>query len=409
MDHELRTLDPAELPAAVRAHGAAFGHHPTDEDVECARLLFDPDRSLAAFDGGEVVATAGAMPLQLSLPGGTAVPAAGVTDVGVVPTHRRRGLLTAIMDRQLTDVAGRGEAVAVLITSETAIYGRFGYGLASSTTSWRLATEGSALTRPPSAAGQVRLVGAGEAAAVLPDVHDRTRRHRPGAVSRPPGWWRRWFRDRERDRDGASARFYAVHEGPDGRPGGYAAYRVGGGWEHGLAAKDVTVADLHATGAEVEAALWRFLLDLDLVVAVQASRRPVDEALRWRLADPRRLVVTEVVDDLWLRLLDVPTALAARRYGTEDRLVVELTDAFRPANGGRYLVEGGPAGAVCARTGAGPDLAMTVADLGTLYLGGVPATVLAAAGRVVEHRPGALARADAFLGTAPAPWCGTFF
>ncbi len=157
------------------------------------------------------------------------------------------------------------------------------------------------------------------------------------------------------------------------------------------------------------AGLWRYCLDLDLIGAVQLAGRPVDEPLRWLLADPRRLRTAKVTDGLWVRLLDLPAALAARRYAAPGAVVVEVTDRLRPANDGRFLLEGGPDGADCRPTGREPDLLCDVADLGAAYLGGVKLASLARAGRVLEQAPGALARADAMFATDPAPWCTTGF
>jgi predicted acetyltransferase len=160
---------------------------------------------------------------------------------------------------------------------------------------------------------------------------------------------------------------------------------------------------------QADAALWRYILSLDLAGTIQLHARPVDDPGRWRLADPRRLRTTHVGDHLWVRLLDLPASLAARRYATDGRLVLEVTDALRPRNQGRFLLEGGPDGASCEPTGADADLALDVADLGAAYVGGVRPTVLARAGRVVELRPGALRRADAMLASDPAPLCTTHF
>jgi predicted acetyltransferase len=410
VDLELRPLTDDEYPAWSRTIIRAFGGQPTTQELEDWRLVFERDRSLAVFDEGEVVATAGAMSFDLTLPGGTEAPAAGVTAVSVRTTHRRRGLLRALMDRQLDDVAARGEPLAVLTASESVIYGRFGYGLASTNSWWSLDKPGTELARRPEVLGRLRVVEADEAARALPHVYERARRRHPGALSRSAGYWQRWLLDRESWRQGASARFYVLHHDTAGAPDGYVAYRAKEGeWGHGLADGTVIIEELVALDDEVEAALWQHVLDIDLVRHVRASARPVDEPLRWRLADPRRLKTEEVIDHLWLRVLDVAAALSARRYGTDARLVVEVDDPFRPAGEGRYAVDGGTDGASCARTQESPDLVLGVHDLGALYLGGVSPTTLARAGRVEERRPGALRVADAFFASPTAPWCNTPF
>jgi len=314
------------------------------------------------------------------------------------------------MERQLDDVAARGEALAVLTASESLIYGRFGYGLASTNAWCRLDTAGTELARRPEPGGRLRQVEHDEAARSIPVVYDRARTRHPGALSRNARYWQRWFLDREVWRQGASARFYVLHHDAAGEPDGYLAYRAKEGeWGHGLADGTVIVEELDAVDDEVEAALWQHALDIDLVRHVRADARPVDEPLRWRLADPRRLQTSALFDHLWVRLLDVPAALSARRYETDDRLVVDVRDPFRPAGEGRYLVEGGPDGASCQRTGQDADLVLGITELGSLYLGGVSATTLARAGRVQERRGGALRAADAFFASTPAPWCCTPF
>jgi predicted acetyltransferase len=410
VDLELRPIADEEYPAWSRTIERAFGAQPSNQEVEDWRLVFERDRSLAVFDGREIVATTGAVSFDLTLPGGTVTPVAGVTAVAVRTTHRRRGLLRALMERQLDDVAARGEAVAVLTASESVIYGRFGYGLASSNAWCRIDTAGTELARAPEAGGRLRQVEADAAARDIPAVYDRARTRHPGALSRSPRYWQRWFLDREPWRQGASARFYVLHHDAGGTADGYVAYRAKeGDWGHGLADGTVIVEELDAVDDEVEAALWQYLLDIDLVRHVRAEARPVDEPLRWRLADPRRLQTSAVYDHLWLRVLDVPAALSARRYPVEGRLVLEVRDPFRPAGEGRYVVEGGLAGAACRPTGEAPDLALGMPELGALYLGGVSATTLARAGRLEERTAGAVRVADAFFASSPAPWCCTPF
>jgi len=410
VDLELRPVTDDEYPAWSRTIIRAFGGQPSAQEIEDWRLVFERDRSLAVFDEGEVVATTGAVSFDLTLPGGTEAPAAGVTAVSVRTTHRRRGLLRALMDRQLDDVAARGEALAVLTASESVIYGRFGYGLASTNSWWSLDTAGTEIARRSEAGGRLRVVEADEAARAVPHVYELARRRHPGALSRSANYWQRWFLDREIWRQGASARFFVLHHDAAGAVDGYVAYRAKeGDWGHGLADGTVIVEELDALDDEVEAALWQHVLSIDLVRHVKASARPVDEPLRWRLADPRRLKTEEVIDHLWLRVLDVPAALSARRYGIDTRLVLEVDDPFRPAAEGRYVVDGGRDGATCTRTQESPDLVLGVHDLGALYLGGVSPTTLARARRVEERRPGALQVADAFFASPTAPWCNTPF
>jgi predicted acetyltransferase len=385
---ELRPVTEEEFPDYVRVVGRHFGDHVGDQDIGWARSQMDLDRTIAVWDEGSAVATASAWSFDLTVPGGAQLPTAGVTFVGVVPTHRRRGLLRRMMRHQLDDVAARGEPLAALTASESVIYGRFGYGVASVKREWTLRTEGTVLARPSTASGRIRLVDRDEARKLLPDVHAAAIWRIPGAVTRSAAAWDSWFHDPADERRGASALFFAVHDG-----GGYVAWRRDG--EEAL-----VVHELHAADDEVEAALWELVLSIDLVREVRARRRPVDERLPWRLADPRRLVVTKEVDDLYVRVVDVAAALSARTYGTDDEVVLELSDDFLPANEGRWAVSG----AGCTRTSAPADLALTAMDLGSLSLGGVSPSLLARAGRVEELRPGALRTADALFRSPVAPW-----
>ena len=409
MDVELRAATADEYPTYQRVVETTFGHHPTDEEIELGRHVFEPERSILAVDGGDIVATAGAYSFDLTLPGGTAVPVAGVSYVGVLATHRRRGILRRMMDQQLDDVAARGEPIAVLTASESGIYGRFGYGLAAQSAWSEVDARHAGLAHPAKAAGRVRFVQPDEAAKVFPAVYDQVRLRHPGHVSRHDGWWTMWFADPEIWRDGLSKRFYVVHESAAGEPDGFLAYRIKEDWPDGVPHLELHIRDMETLDAEAEAALFGFCMQVDLVGRVMLDNRPIDDPLRWRLVEPRRLRVRKSGDFLWLRVLDVAAALGARRYGTDDRLTIELTDRFRPANDGRWTVEGGPDGAAAARSDRDADLALESADLGAIYLGGARPSTLAAAGRIEERTDGALRRADAFFSSMPAPWCSTEF
>jgi predicted acetyltransferase len=416
---ELRTVPACEALTFARVAEMAFGEVATDEDAEeIADVCFDPAWAIGVYDAGRLVATTSAVALDLTLPAGPGQPlpvtaAPGVTGVGVLPTHRRRGLLTQMMAHQLGQMREREVPLAILTASESVIYGRFGYGLASSRQSLAIATQRSGLKELPGAGGgrsgtgRLRLLGAEEAVEVLPAIHDRARRLRPGEVSRSKTRWERILADPERQRRGDGARTYVVHENGKGGPDGYASYRQHSKWEEGLPAHTISVEDIYSTSANVNAALWRFLLDLDLVQEVTARGRPLDEPLRWRLADPRQVRTTNVGDFLWARLIDVPAALAARGYGTETELVLEITGAETD----RYQLSTSPAAGQCrrAKSREKTDLVLSLSDLGAIYLGGCRPTVLAAAGLVQEARPGALARADNAFASPLDPFCGTHF
>ena len=407
---EIRPVTEDEFPAFVATDHVAFSMELKPERVESIRAIAELDRTLAAFDAGRIVGTAAAGSWELTVPGPAAVAAATITAVAVLPTHRRRGVLTALMARQLDDVAERGEPVAVLTASESIIYGRFGYGLASWAMGFAIDRHHAGVARPPEPGGRVVMLDRDEAPKRIPDLYDELRRREVGALSRPSGWWADYFSDPEDRREGASPRFYALHESSAGEADGFVAYRVKKHWtDDGVAAGDTQVYELYGSTPAVRASLWRFCVGVDLSSTLSCWNVPIDEPLRWMLADPRRFRVTGVSDWLWARLVDIPAALGGRRYASPGRLVLDVADTFKPHNTGRYEVVGGPDGAECRRTDAEPDLALGVAELGALYLGGVACTALARAGRIEERRPGALAAGDALFATAVAPWCSTEF
>jgi len=408
---EIRPIVPDEFAAYCYVPATAFAENLTPAEIERWAIGYELDRSLAAFDGDRIVGTAGADSLELTLPGGATIPVGGLTAVAVLPTHRRRGILRALMERHFQDVEARGEAVSALLAAESIIYGRFGYGPATTAVELELDPRRAAFLRPSAGSGRIRLVDGDEAAKLLPDFHDRHRRRQPGEVSRKPSWWTLYQADPESEREGFSRHYDAVYETEPGRLDGWVSYRVQHRWSDGaLPSYLVKVRTLYALTGEAEAALFRYCLDLDLAGTVQFQDRPARDSLPWLLADPRRLRTMAAADYLWVRLLDLPAALTARRYAHRDALVIEVGDPLRPRNQGRFRLEGAPDGAACQPAGsATPDLALGIAELSAAYLGGVPLTTLARAGRVAELTPGALLRADAMFTSTPAPWCTTSF
>jgi predicted acetyltransferase len=416
MSLEIRTVSFDELPAFWRTIHLPFGERPNDAQFESWRDMVELDRTLAVFDpeeGQQVVATGGAYSFELTLPGGATLPAAGVTWVGVLPTHRRQGLLTALMRRQLEDVRARGEAIAVLTASESAIYGRFGYGNATDQANVEIDRRDAAFGRGRSFGdGRVRLIDHKEALGVLSEVYERIRLLQPGALSRSLAFWRGLLQITPDAADELGPRYYVMYTEAGGeRVDGVAHYRIKPSWDRGYPAHTLQVGELLAVTPEAYAGLWRYLLSMDLVETIRAARRPVQEPLRWLLADPRRLRTTRIADELWIRLVDIPAALAARQYRASDRLVFVVSDPFRPEAAGHVLLEteAEAEDATSSYTAMGGDLALDVADLGAAYLGGVSFSLLAQAGRVVEMTPGAVARADRLFLTDRAPYCGTPF
>lgn len=404
MDLELRPVTEEEFAIWSRGIERAFGFHGDEKHIEAWRAISELDRTLAAITDGEIVGSAGAFSFDMALPGGSTLPAAGVTAVSVRSTHRRRGVLRQMMERQLADVVERGEPFAVLTASESVIYGRFGYGLASQTWGWTVKTEGTELARPSTATGRIRIVEKEEAQKVLPGVRARAWRRHPGEFDWVQPRWDDVFRDAEHDRGGLSALWFAVHESTDGNADGFVAWRTKPGWENQLPNMEARIVALHGDDEEIEAALFEYVLSIDLVRKVTSGDRPVEDPLRWRLADMRRMQVNQLSDHLWVRVLDVERALSARELGADDRVVIEVVDDVRPSTGGTFSVEPGS----CRRIDATADVSMHIRDLGAIYLGGVSATTLARANRITGDRD-ALRRADRLFASSQTPWCSTHF
>jgi predicted acetyltransferase len=380
--------------------GTVF-HEPEDaaaRDVEGS--VFEPDRSLVADDAGTVVGTAAAYTRELSVPGGI-LPAAFVTLVGVAPTHRRRGLLTRMMRRQLDDIAAAGrEPIAVLWASEGRIYPRFGYGLAGQRLELDVATQELKLPAP-TPDGRLRMVQPIDAIADFTKVYEQLRAERPGFASRDDRWWRYVVSDLESQRAGSTVLHGVVHDTPAG-PTGYALWRTHTGWNSKGPDCEVQVREVVAADPRAYAALWQFLLTIDLARTAKFNFASVDEPLIHLVDEPRRLGA-KMVDSLWVRIIDVARALAARRYASDVDVVLDVTDALLPRNTGRWRLTAGPGGATCTPTGDPADLACTTLELGAAYLGGPSLGALGAAGRVRELTPGALAATSAAFGWLRQP------
>jgi predicted acetyltransferase len=370
--------------------------------VERLAPVFEPDRLFLAYDGGEAVASAGTLGFRLSVPGGE-VPCAGVTMVGVLPGHRRRGHFRRLMERILDDCRERQEPVAVLWSTEGALYTRLGFGLASAAARIDVARDRAALRTPPEPDASVRLVGLEEAVERFAPLYERIRATTPGMPSRSEAWWRSWRLVGPPGSAGSPPMFRALLE-LDGEPAGYALYRVHGAWETGVSTASLDVLEAAGTSARATAEVWRFLFGLDLVERVRALHLPVDHPLFLLVREPARLRLT-LTDALWVRVLDARAALAARACAGDAGLVVELSDPACPSNEGCWAVEPGPAGAAVERSSGPAELRLGAEDLGSLYLGGVSAARLVRAGRLEELRPGAAERLDTLLRSEAAPWC----
>jgi predicted acetyltransferase len=405
VDIDVRTIRESELRTHFTTIESAFGARLGDDFFEFHRPFVEMDRTLGAFENGAMVGGAGAISYAMTVPGGE-MPVAGVTSVGVLPTHRRRGVNTALMRAQLDDVRRRGEDVAVLYASQGGIYGRYGYGIASFNAAIDLATARSAFGPWYTPSGRVRLVARDEAARTFLPIYDEARRSRPGTMRLDERTFAYVLEDRFFHEGKAEQGFYAAHES-DGRLDGYVQYRVNESWDV-VPRNELRVDDLVATTPPAYADLWRYVCDVDLVERVTAWNRPSDEPLLHLLLEPRPLRLS-LKDALWLRPVDVPAALQARAYRQDATVVIGVRDEFCPWNDGTYELRIEAGAATCRRTDADPDLVLGVAELGAAFLGGTRLRALASAGRIRERTPGALERADAALSWDPAPWCSFMF
>jgi predicted acetyltransferase len=392
---DVRVLTQPELPAAWSLLMRAFGQPPHPDDVEVELALVDPARAYAAAVDGRVVATAASFDFRMAVPG-RVTPVAGVTWVGVLPTYRRRGLLGALMERQLTDLHESGTAVAALWASEGAIYGRYGYGAAA----WNLSltVPRGAAFRLPVPAGDLDLVEPRHEP--LTGVYERVAARTPGFVTRDDRWWTYRLHDPEHGRDGATELQCVLTDG------GYALYAVRGAWQDGLPAGRVTVRELVAEDLGARLRLWRHLLDLDLTTEVRAGAvAPDDPLLLAALAEPRS-AGARIRDSLWVRLVDLPDALRSRTYACDVDVVLEVVHERAPWNTGRWRLTGDRTDAACLPTRAAADLVLRPEDVGAAYLGGTPLR-----SRPVEERtPGALdVVSTAFGPLGAAPWCPLVF
>lgn len=413
---EIRTLtSPGELPDWFRAVSVGFLRSPevSGEEVAARSPGIDLSRTQGAYDGGRCVGTFRTTPQQMTVPGGASLPACAVTNVTVSPTHRRRGLLTRMMSEALVAAKERGDAFSSLIAAEYPIYGRYGYGPAAWTAEWEVEVARSGIDPRhtwPAGGGRVDLADAAEVREVGPALYERYRAqpHRQGVIDRPAGWWQEHTGQRRFPGDEFTPPFHAVHRNAQGEPEGLVSWTVREHWEGKLPQNTAQVHDLTALTPDAERALWHFMLSIDWVTRVRSGHRAPDDVLPLLLPDPRAARPATLADFLWLRPLDVPRMLESRTYAVAGTLVVELLDGAGLA-GGRYRLEAGPEGAVCAVSGESADLAMDVGELGTLFLGDESAVRLAALGRIEERREGAAESADTLFRTSRRAWCPDIF
>ncbi|MEN3379470.1 MAG: hypothetical protein V7604_4825 [Hyphomicrobiales bacterium] len=393
-----------EMRAAFGPIWHYFGQLPPDDEAleRFARIL-EPRRVHAGFDGDQVVAGSGTYTFDLAVPGGR-VKAMGLTIVGVLPTHRRRGYLRSMMRSQIDAAHARGEPVAIHWATEDTIYGRFGYGIASMAAEIDVPREHAVPFAQIDVPGQARLVPLAEVEPLIAPVYERVARVTPGMFARTSAWWQdRLLIDHPWRRQNGGALRCAVWEN-EGRVTAYAFYRVNQMFERGNSTGHIFVLEAIGESPEATHAIWRFLFGIDFLARVKAIYLPLDHSLLLSLAAPRRLNFL-VREGLWMRLIDVGAALSARGYASDDAVVIDVADEFCPWNAGRWRVARGGV----ERTRAEADLACEVQSLGCVYLGGFSFADLARALRVRELRPGAVGRADALFRADRKPWCPELF
>jgi predicted acetyltransferase len=399
MSLEIRAVEPGEVDDLLLADQRGFGGEPLRPGASRSWTTGELERTRVAFEGGRMVGVSRTYSFELTMPGGAFLPAAAVSWVSVLPTHRRRGVLTQLMAAMHDDARARDEPAAILTASEGAIYTRFGYGVAT----WRLGltAERARITfvRPDDDEGTTRLASREEAEIAVPEIYDRARRTRAGMVTRPDFWWPQVFWEYIVGREKAS--FVAIHADAQDRDDGYVVYEIGGDWSGGLPDRRLSIIDMQAESPATWISLWRYAFGIDLIGTVAASNLPIDDPLRHVVVDSRRVRVDYVNDHLWLAPLDPLAVLSARSYAVSGRVVVEVhaPDGTRST----VAVEVGDDGTSCVATTEPPDLVCDSRVLGMCALGGNRWSELADAGRLDVRRPEVLTLADAMFLATPAP------
>lgn len=406
MTAEIRLVPEDRFAEYIRTAEIAFSETLDDDLIGRIELVADKKRFLCAIDNDRFVGTSGVFTQRLSVPGGD-VAAGGITFVTIVPSHRRRGLMSGMMRAMIDDCHRRGEPIAMLWAAEGAIYQRFGFGQATDCVNLAAETQAIRFTREWKREGQVRLLAAGEGRDLIDPIYQAARATRAGFLMRDEKWWSGVLPNKEKDKKGGEARRLAVLE-VDGSAEAYAVYKTKSEWSERGPSFPLTVEEAVGCTPRGTREIWRFLLEVDLVRTLKTWRLPSDHPIFSLVGEPRRLGIT-VGDGLWVRIVEVASALEARTYGIdgygEGRLVFEMADAYCPWNAGRWCLEVSKGRGQVTRTNDGPDLGLDANDLASMYLGRATAAELAGSGRVVELRPGGLAGADRLFPTALQPWC----
>jgi predicted acetyltransferase len=408
---EVRRIELDEFERFAWTNHTAFGEQFEKDRIDTYRQTVELDRCFAAFEGDLMVGTLAVLSMELTLPGGGRLPMGGISWVGVLPPHRRRGALTRLMQAATADSRSRDEPLSGLNASEATIYGRFGYGPATLHAGYEMDTLRARLLEPgQDQPGSLRQLPCSDAERVVPGIYDRFGRGRTGALLRSPGWWSDCFSDPPHDRGEGGPLSTLVHYDDGGEPDGYAIFRIQTSWKQWLPESRLKLVELVAADPGTQALLWRSLFAMDLVRDMEIKQAPVDDPLRWLLVDPRQLRLKYLADDLWLRVLDVTRALGARTYRLPGRLVLELEDRHLSENTGRFMVDVAEGGrAAVSRTDEPADISLDASTLGATYLGGVSFELLRLSGRLRQLTPGACRRADLMFLEDPRPFAGTMF
>ncbi len=405
MNVEYRPPNPDELRSAGAVVAIALLQAPhSDAAWAKSEATWQACDNLAAFDGGTCIGSASEFSVDTTVPGGARLPTAAITRVGVLPTHRRQGVGKQLLERLVVDARGRGRMLASLRATEAVIYPRFGFGVAGENASAVVDARRARPLRCPEVEGTFRILDRGEILDVVPGLYDRVAHSRPGVITRPDWIWRRYF---EEAIDASKASFVAVHLDSTSHPDGYVHYDVS--WDDAFSeAPDGQgkIHELYGANAGIELALWRYLLDIDLVNTWRADERPLDDVAKFVVADSRAYAIKAVGDEQWLRILDVDVALGTRTYNATDRAVtITVRDPLLANNSGTWQVDAYGA----YRSHNEPDLIVGIETLSAAYMGGTPWWALHAGGYVREQRPNSVAEADNLFASRPLPYCGSFF
>ncbi|MFI6323224.1 GNAT family N-acetyltransferase [Nonomuraea sp. NPDC050556] len=409
MSYPIRPISEDEWQAFGDVLAEGFNWTPNPQQQERYKAGTEFDRTLAAFDGDTIAGVTGIHSFAMTVPGGP-IPVAGVTAVSVLPSHRRRGILSSLMRRQLADVRDRGEAVAALYASEAGIYGRFGYGRASDDLSFTIAKANSAFVKnaPVDPALRLRVAKPADVRGELEALFASVLAERPGRYTRSSHMWDGVLADEEFDQQGNGNLRSILAEDSSGVRG-YALFRIKPSWnENGIPDGVLWLHELYTADPAAYALLWRSVLERDLVSTVRTWGRPVDDPIIHLLAEPRQLKA-RWADELWVRLVEVGKALESRSYAVPVDIVIEVLDDVCPWNAGRWRLTADASGASCKATDEEPSVTLPVSALGAVYLGGGSLGGLQGAGLLTEHTPGAVRSLGAAMSWDPKPWAGLTF